>query len=329
MNKRIIFDSNEFRNLFFEKVLESFNIKKWGEVRKLFSIPKSTFEFYRNGRLTIPENLYELLIKNFDEKDKLFFSKKIKFLDSCWGNVKGGKITYSKYKEIFDKGRKKAILSRKKKAENKFNVHMPLNCELSYFIGLFIGDGFTNKYKRTYITEFTGDKRTEKLFYLNYITNTVQNLFNLTPRILIVPNENTIRFILYSKALFKMITQRFKIHAGRKSLTVLIPDEILNSNSEIIKACVRGIYDAEGCVFFDKRKVYKKPYVRIELHMNNLAILNQVHKLLKGFQIKSTLGIIKNNLRVTIYTKEEVKKFIKEIGFFNPKQLEKLKIYGY
>ena len=63
--------------------------------------------------------------------------------------------------------------------------------------------------------------------------------------------------------------------------------------------------------------------------MNNLLILNQIRDLLKKFQINSTLGTIKNNLRVTIYTEKEVKKFIKEIGFSNPKQLEKLKAHGY
>jgi len=324
MHKRIIFISNVERELFFNKILEAHQLSSLKKLRALFFIPKSTLELYKNGKRTIPYNLYLNLSKPLAKADKILFNKAIRILDSNWGSIMGGKTTYTRHKEIFDNGRKKAINIMQKKADS-FDIFMPLNHELAYFLGLFIGDGFTNKYRSHYIIQFTGDKRYELSFYKNLISNYSMNLFNLTPLIQEDKHGNFLRFNLYSKQLFKMITQRFNISAGRKSRTVLIPREILSSNPKNIFAFLRGLYDAEGCVFFDKRLVYNKPYVRIELHMCNLLLLKQVYNLLKNFGINSTLGTSKDNLRVTIYTEEMVKKFINKIGFSNPKQLEKLK----
>ena len=58
--------------------------------------------------------------------------------------------------------------------------------------------------------------------------------------------------------------------------------------------------------------------------MCNLPLLIQIREKLDGFGINSTLGKTPKNLRITIYTEENVKIFIKEIGFSNPKHLEKL-----
>jgi len=323
MRRRVVFDSEINRERFFKKVLESVDLKKWSDLRKYFGIPKSMLEFYKNGKLTLPEVLYLCLSKHLEDEDKRFFETHITFLCSDWGKVKGGKVTYLRHKNIFDEGRKKAISFMVKKADERFDGNMALNRELAYFIGLFIGDGFTNKYKGNYLVQFTGDKK-EECFYKTLISGYSKELFNMAPKIKDDRVANAIRINLYSKTLFNMITQRFKISAGRKSHSVLIPKEILDSKSEIIKSCIRGLYDAEGCVFFDKRKEYKKLYPRIELHMCNLALLKQVSTILTKFGIYNIVGENIGNLRVTIWGFEEVKKFMKEIGFSNQKQLGKL-----
>jgi intein/homing endonuclease len=324
MERRIVFDSAEIRKLFFKEILKFFKFETWKQLQICFGIPKSMLEFYRNGKLTLPEDLYKKLSNKISDEDKILFNNKIKFLDSNWGNIKGGKATYSKHKEIFEEGRKKAIFVARKKAADKFDIYMSLNEDLAYFLGLFVGDGFTNKYSGYYMIEITGDKRTEKEFYINYLGPLIKNFFNLNFRITEPKESNGFRFIFYSKTLFKMITERFNIPAGRKSHSVLIPKEILDAKPEIIARFLRGLYDAEGCVFFDKRKQYKKPYPRIELHMCNLALLKQVSESLTKMGIKNVLGTSEKNLRVTIWGFDEVKNFINKIGFSNPKQLKKL-----
>ncbi len=322
MKRRVIFNSKELRDLFFKRVIISFGLAKIKDLRLKFDIPKSTFELYLNGNLTMPEELYNQWHTNLQKSDLRFFKKKIEFLDSDWGRVKAGKITYAKYKSIFDEGRKKAIRVSQANAK-KFDMGMHLSKELAYFLGLFIGDGFTNKYQRYYLIQFTGDKRTEKAYYQNLVSKYSKQLFNLIPVIREEKIGNGLRFNLYSKQLFNLITQRFKIVAGRKSRTVLIPKEILNSKSQIIKACISGLYDAEGCVFFDKRKAYTKPYPRIDLHMLNPPLIKQIIRLLNEFLIPCSTN--KDFTRILIYGNDAVKKFVKEIGFSNPKHLEKLR----
>jgi len=324
MQRRIIFSSNEIRNSFFEEVLVVSQFKNWQSLANFFQINRNLLLKYRLGKLTLPEEIFRKLILMFDSSRERFFESKVSYVDPNWGRIEGGKSTYNRHREIFEHGRQKAIETSKRRA-HKFNVDIPLGEELSYFIGLFIGDGFTNKYQRYHIIQFTGDKRFEGDFYRGLITQYSRQLFNLNPTIYEGKNTNALRFNLYSKELFHLITQRFKISAGRKSKKVLIPQKILDSRPEILKACIRGLYDAEGCVFFDKRKLYKKPYVRIELHMHNLQILKQVSKILSLFEIENTLGSFKDNLRVVVYGKEQVKKFVKEVGFSNPKHLSKLK----
>jgi len=323
MDKRIIFNSNEIRILFFEKSFNSFNFKNWKELRKSFNISRSALESYRTGKLTLPGELYEKLSNLLDEKIKSFFADNIKFLDSGWGRIKAGKITYSTHKNIFEAGRNKAIGIRRLQV-HKFDINLDLGLKLAYFLGLFIGDGFTNKYQGYYLVQFTGDKKEEQ-FYKSVVSDYCKDLFNLIPKIKDDKYANAIRVNIYSKNLFELITQRFNISAGAKSRTILIPREIIDSKPEIIKSFLRGLYDAEGCVFFDKRGKYLKPYPRIELHMCNLAFLKQVSIILTKFGIHNVVGTSKGNLRVTIWGFEEVKKFAKEIGFMNPKQLKKLR----
>lgn len=323
MGRRAVFKSKEIRYLFFQKVMASFDSARIADFRLKFNIPKSTFELYRNGNLTLPEELYLKLSANLQKSELEFFKKHTEYFDSNWGRIKAGKSTYSQHKSIFDGGRIKAIEAIRNRAA-KFDINLPLTSELAYFMGLFIGDGFTNKYKSGYIVQFTGEKKEEQ-FYKTLISDYCKKLFDISPKIRYDNFCNAIRVNLYSRDLFNLITQRFKISAGRKSRTVLIPEEISKAKPAITKACLRGLYDAEGCIFFDKRDSYKNPYPRIELHMCNLELLHQVFNFLDKFGIKSKLGISEKNLRVTIWGFDEVRKFVREIGFSNPKQLEKLR----
>jgi intein/homing endonuclease len=323
MPKRILFNSNNERALFFEKALKFFDLHTWKEFRLKLGISKAALESYRNGKLTLPEKIYLEIISRFDKETKTFLLKKISFLEEGWGRIKAGRSTYSKHREIFDVGRRKAI-DFVRKRNHKFNLDLPLDARLAYFLGLFIGDGFTNKYGGYYLTQFTGDKQ-EEYFYKNLFSNYCKILFFITPKIREDSTCKAIRVNLYSKDLFNLLTERFKIPAGKKSHDVLIPREILDSKQEIISSFLRGLYDAEGCVFLDKRKSYKRHYSRIELHMCNLSLLKQVETLLIGLNINCALGRSEKNLRVTIWGFEEVKKFVKEIGFFNPKHLKKLR----
>ncbi|MDO8624889.1 MAG: LAGLIDADG family homing endonuclease [Candidatus Diapherotrites archaeon] len=133
------------------------------------------------------------------------------------------------------------------------------------------------------------------------------------------------RVTFHSKRLFEMLTQRFQLPAGVKSYTVLIPKEILDSTPQNIAAVLRGMFDTDGCVFFDNRKAYKVPYMRIVLTMKNPPILAQVVEVLARLGIH---GHISRGRDVHIIAREDIDQFLRVVGFSNPKHIDKvLKAY--
>lgn len=325
---RIFFKSKGVRKEFFEKLFRESSFKTWKNLYEFYKIPRSVFDCYKNGKISIHKELYEKLSIYFSNKDREYFSKRIKLVEDNWGKVKGGNKAYAKNKEIFDTGRKKGMLKILKIREGKNFDYNEINLDkdLAYFIGLLIGDGFLNEYSRHYLIQFIGHKNHELDYYKNVVCPYFNKKFNLNPIIKESKIGNFIRVNIYSKNLFDLLTKKFNFPKGRKSHTITIPPKILISEKEILLSCIAGIYDAEGCIFFDKRKTYSKPYPRIDLHMLNLAILNQIKKILDEEGIICSIANSSNdNSRILVYGEKNVRIFLKKIHIKNPKHINKLK----
>ena len=114
------------------------------------------------------------------------------------------------------------------------------------------------------------------------------------------------------------------IKSGKKVYTVTIPEEIINSGeNKLINSCLRGIYDTDGCVAFDQRKTYTKPYIRIVLHMKSPELIKQIYSVLIKQDINATMT--KDLCYIQINGVIECMKFIKKIGFSNPRHSDKIK----
>ena len=323
MKERVAFNSKKIRNKFFLIVLQTKNLTRWKDLTAHFNLSRKLLEDYRSGKTTIPKSLYDRFCSNFSEDNLIHFNKFIEIKDNNWGRIKGGHMTYHRYKSIFEGGRLKGIEKLKElNSKPEFDINMPLNKELAYFIGLFIGDGFCNKYGRHYQIQFVGHKD-ELIYYKRIISNISKRLFGWLPKIIENPNINFIRINFNSKHLFFMLTERFKIAAGRKSLTVLIPKEIINSSLENLLSCIAGLFDAEGSVFIDRRKIYKKPYIRFEIHMHNPNLIKQISSILSKNDLYYYLNIKEG--RIIFHGNNQVKDFLKKVPIKNPKHLDKLK----
>ncbi|MAG77769.1 hypothetical protein CL616_00200 [archaeon] len=206
-----------------------------------------------------------------------------------------------------------------KKIQKK-DLDLPLSEELCEFVGVIIGDGFTNNYGHHYITQITSHRRLDREYLLKHIIPKSNKILNKRARI--AENMNWIRINYYSKKVFLLLTQRFQIPKGKKSKTVKIPQEILNAKKELLSKTLRGIYDTDGYFYYDKRPMYKKPYPIIDLHMSNLPLLIQIKECLLKFNIKSTIRTKQTHL--LIYGEKETNKFLENIGFKNQRHLSKI-----
>lgn len=317
---RIYFVDKEDRIGFFEAIKKP-NIS-WRKIAESINTNRSMLDLYRRGKLSIPENRFKVLIELIPERERQFFLKKMGKKRSNWGQVIGGKRAYKVNKKKFDEGRKKA---RKDVLKYIFDINMDLNEDLCEFIGAIIGDGFTNKYTNFYQTQITGDNLFDSNYYHNKLKPICQNIFNISPKI--TKKRGWIRLNIYSKMLFEMLTKRFDIPAGKKCYTVTIPDEILKSEDKFIKATLRGMFDTDGGIGIDKREIYKKPYIRVNYTSSSPVLIDQIHKILKGYKINHSVHK-KNDApakQIQINGEKNVQLFLKKIGFSNPRHLNKVK----
>lgn len=315
--KRILFSDENTRNLFFIKLRDLFGT--WTNLRKEYNLYKSRLESFMVGRLSIPEQLFTQFLTHLNKHDQKFFLRQVTFKEKNWGQKKGGLITYKKHKEIFQKGRVLGGL----KTWYHFDININLDKALCELIGAFIGDGFTNQYRTSYVFQITGDAKLDKVYYLKVLVPIIKKMSSSSNPIISVI-DNTMRLTINSKELFLLFTKRFKFIPGKKVYSVKIPEEIINSGRvELLNACIRGIFDTDGTVFFDKRIAYKQPYVRIGLHMKSKGLIRQVQAQLnkQGINAKVT----KNVELLQINGVASCSKFMEKVGFSNPRHLVKIR----
>ncbi|MBS3081983.1 hypothetical protein J4416_03580 [Candidatus Pacearchaeota archaeon] len=194
-------------------------------------------------------------------------------------------------------------------------------------MGVIIGDGCTNKYGRSYQTNISGDKILDLDYFSDILISISKNLFNIDPKIIVRPSGISIN--LYSKRLFEMLTKRFEIPRGIKCYTVKIPQEIIKPSKEMISATLRGMFNTDGGIGIDKRKTYKKPYIRINYTSASPILINQISNILKSCSIPHSIHTTNRSHKHTaqqiqINGEKNVKSFINQIGFSNRRHTKKL-----
>jgi len=316
--ERVEFPDSKIRDEFFSSLKFYSGVKTWEKLYKKFNIDRSLFQRYRRGLFTLPGNDFQSFLEVFSTQEQKHFLSIVSTKSEGWGRSIAGRVTYSRYPEMFRQGRQKAIDSRNKKY--RFDQNMPLSVELCEFIGALIGDGFTNNYGCRYITEYCGDNRFDKDYYDRFIIPFAKKQFKANARIRYRDNAMWINF--RSKCLHEMLINRFSIPAGVKFDKVMIPDEIIDSTPELISSTIRGIFDTDGCVFFDKRKIYKEPYIRIALQLENPPLIRQVYRELLKLGVKAHL--LKDNRRIQINGKEAVKEYLEKVGFSNKRHIDRI-----
>lgn len=321
------FINDESRKIFFRSLKEKTGLVV--ELRNRFSIPKSSFERYQSGKSLIPDELFFKLLKILDKSERKIFITNITKLPKNWGQVIGGKKAYILNYKQFEYGRKKGIISLKKRAHAKeiYDFNFNLSKDLCEFIGAFIGDGFFNSYKnKLYQIEFAGDSRYDMEYYSARIIPIIKNYIpDLNPHIYKVKNKNAMRAVFYSKKLFYFLKDYLKFTPGKKTHSVIIPDYIMNSDSIMINSTIRGVFDTDGSIFFDKRKRYKNPYPRITFStVSENLYLQLLNYLSKHFNIYSRYDKNRKSYCLEIYGTRQFEKWMSLIGFSNQKHLKKI-----
>lgn len=315
------------RNLFFDSLKGSSGLS-FLEIKKKFSVPKSTFDNYRSGKCLLPEDLFNQLISLISDSERTKFLSSIEKFPDNFGQVVGGRMAYKINLKKFNEGRINGLHSMHKGFLKPIKFSLDLTPGICEIVGAFIGDGSFNIYQnKLYQVSFAGDSRYDIHYYTNIVIPIIKSIVpDINPHFYKQSKkEHSQRIVFYSKKLFIFFRDYLGFVPGKKSHTVKIPERIMNSGDLLINATVRGIFDTDGCVFIDRRRKYKLPYPRICLQIVSKPLYDQLLPYLYSrFSLYTRFNEKRHIYIIEIYGINQVKRWMSLIGFSNKRHLNKL-----
>jgi hypothetical protein len=205
---------------------------------------------------------------------------------------------------------------------------MPLreiNCELCELVGAVIGNGNLWTDGSRYRVELTGDPKLD-VEYFRYLSAIANSLFKKKPYPMRI-RQRGLRWRLQSKDAFSLLLELGVPSGKGKSHKVAIPECVLQKGWSFAKLTVRGIMDTDGTLFFSKKTYAETIYPTIELRTCSPKLAHQLDRLLSqhDFRVR-TRGNENVGFHVALYGIGMLRKWITEIGFSNPKHVNKLQL---
>ena len=216
---------------------------------------------------------------------------------------------------------------------------MKIDEDLAELLGIHIGDGCISRTKR-YAEYYLGGDITEER---EYHDSWVGPLFNkkimqpvLQKNVIYKehPKVGVYGFYIFNDKLVSFF-EKLGIKAGTK-LPIEVPVEI-RTNKRLTKRFLRGLFDTDGTIYFDKNRSCKHPINNrptIKLGGVSRELISQVYCMLKNLGLHPRLTKPYKGKRdknfvhgVLIYRKEDINYFIKQIGFKNTKHSTKWEIF--
>lgn len=279
----------------------------WAGLARYLQISPSTLaNWYKCERL-LPKEIFSSL-----EQITGVTIPKPTLLNDNWGQSKGGKVVWSNYgRRPINKhpGYDKNGVSLAKK------FLLPLfSIDLAEFVGIMLGDGSISRDQISVTLGYTTDKK-----YVPYIRKLINRLFQTETSIYRTKIKDAIRIRASGVNLVKNLLTLGLVQGNKIKQQFDIPNWI-QQKEEYIKACIRGMIDTDGCVH---RKV-RKARNGFEYRSIGITFCSASCPLQKSFmQLLDNLGFKGAISGRTIYLcgEEQVKRYVDEIGFSNPKHL--------
>ena len=285
----------EFQKSKQKKLIANFkkeNNLTWNQFSDLIDVKQGTLMSWYYEKNLLPLKIY----KKIDKSSKYQKYIQGKFKDN-WGQIKAG---------LNSKGSLKKIKIPKNSAK------------LAELIGILLGDGNIHYFKKgkkigSYMVRIAGDKRHEKDYFENYISNLIRDLFNIEPKIEL-RKSNEMLLIIHSKKMVEFFISQGLKSGDKIKNKVTIPKWIFEKDI-YLKACIRGLIDTDGCIY--TLKPHYPNYYQMNFKNFNMRLLKDTRKafLALGYPISK---ISKHN-QLYLTQKAYIRKFYKEIGFSNLK----------
>ena len=198
---------------------------------------------------------------------------------------------------------------------------------IAELIGMHVGDGTLYKTNRSLVWEMRGGLD-EKEYYNQHVAKIMLSIFGIEFRPKFRSGGKQGCFGIQTSK--KEVSQKFLdlgFLPGPKSHTVKVPKYILEDCDEIKQAFVRGYFDTDGCIRFERINNQKRhTYPKIEF--------GSVSKALRDGVFLSLIELVfrpckwgKKEFKICLSGVSNVEKFIKEISPKNTKHLNKYHLW--
>ena len=196
--------------------------------------------------------------------------------------------------------------------------------KMAELIGILLGDGSLSlkEHNPTAINrlKITLNSK-EDLEYLSYVKDLLKEIFEIEPLIRFRKNENTVDLFIFRKEIIKYLTNDIGLKLSPKWNNAIIPEPYISK--ELGSFVIRGYFDTDGCLVTTNNNGIIYP--RLEMKVCPSPMQAQFIQILRNHNFNMGIYQIgKGKVRIQINGKSELKKWIKLIGFSNPKHSNKI-----
>jgi intein/homing endonuclease len=219
-------------------------------------------------------------------------------------------------------------------------MKIEITAPLAEIMGIHAGDGYLRYLGTRKEIDISGSTE-ERSYYDDYLIPLVNTTFQIDIKGKYFPSRNTYGFVIRDRNVIN-IFKEIGFPSGNKSKTVKCPKSILtNSDPNIWAAFLRGYFDTDGSITFDK-KIYCKDkfkktrhyYPRIMFSSVSKNLTNDVIILLKklGFDPKVYMSQPKKateslKYKLQLVGVNNIEKWVNKIGSKNPSKISRYLIW--
>lgn len=204
--------------------------------------------------------------------------------------------------------------------------------ELAELCGIHAGDGYLRNDGHRKEWDISGAVE-ESDYYDRHVVPLFEKVFKVKPKARFFQSRNTYGFVVRDFWIIEYL-HSLGFPYGKKTFTVSVPDFVLHSRDlDIIYAFLRGVFDTDGCVSFQRKggsgyapeAKIKHAYPRITLAVCSKPLAEGVSELLMktGFNFKKYRAVPKaenDSPKYVIVLRgySALERWMYNIGFKNP-----------
>jgi len=187
--------------------------------------------------------------------------------------------------------------------------------KLSELMGIILGDGniSADRENGVYCLKIFFDSNKE-VKYAKYVKSVLEDVFKIEPKLRKFKNKNCIYLVIQSKGVVDYLkTQGF--FSGDKIRNQLTIPRWIQSNERFLRCCVRGLIDTDGSIYRLTPNWPNLTQIQFKNHNKTLLEDTRVALIKLGFNPSK----IHDGNRFVLTRKDEIAKYIKEVGTINKK----------